>query len=167
MNFANRISQKLHEEHEATVALLERLEQLFARQRTGPAPEVGDPAVSRLLADLSTALTTEVVRHFDFEEDHIFTLLGEAGDHGIAAHLTEEHRVIRPIAARVAALAREALAHGFDQARWDEFRPLGKQLCDLLTPHAQKEDMALLPLIDESMDAETEARLYEDYVVNA
>ena len=33
--------------------------------------------------------------------------------------------------------------------------------------HVQKEEMALLPLIEESMDVETEERLYEDYVANA
>jgi len=31
----------------------------------------------------------------------------------------------------------------------------------------QKEEMALLPLLEESMDAQTEARLYETYVENA
>jgi hypothetical protein len=33
-------------------------------------------------------------------------------------------------------------------------------------PHAQKEDMALLPMLEDNMDAETEARLYQDYVEN-
>jgi hypothetical protein len=32
--------------------------------------------------------------------------------------------------------------------------------------HVQKEEMALLPLLDEAMDAESEARLYENYVEN-
>jgi hypothetical protein len=35
-----------------------------------------------------------------------------------------------------------------------------------LLAHVQKEEMALLPLLEESMDAETEARLYEQYVEN-
>ena len=34
--FTNRISQTLHEEHCATVALMERLEQLLARHRRLP-----------------------------------------------------------------------------------------------------------------------------------
>ena len=33
MSFTNRISQTLHEEHRATIALMERLEQLMARHR--------------------------------------------------------------------------------------------------------------------------------------
>ena len=32
--------------------------------------------------------------------------------------------------------------------------------------HVQKEEMALLPLINETMDADTEARLYVEYVEN-
>ena len=37
MTFTNRISQTLHDEHGATVALMERLEQLLARgRRAGP-----------------------------------------------------------------------------------------------------------------------------------
>jgi hypothetical protein len=58
-------------------------------------------------------------------------------------------------------------AQGFDAARWDEFRHVGQDLCAQLVPHAQKEEMALLPVLDENMDAETEARLYENYVENA
>ena len=58
----------------------------------------------------------------------------------------------------------EAAAQGFDAARWDEFRRLGQELCERMLMHVQKEEMALLPLLEETMDAETEARLYEDYV---
>jgi hypothetical protein len=32
--------------------------------------------------------------------------------------------------------------------------------------HVQKEEMALLPLLEENMDAEAEARLYQEYVEN-
>jgi len=31
----------------------------------------------------------------------------------------------------------------------------------------QKEEMALLPVIEEAMDVETEARLYQEYIENA
>jgi hypothetical protein len=32
--------------------------------------------------------------------------------------------------------------------------------------HVQKEEMALLPVIEDNMDPETEARLYQEYVEN-
>lgn len=164
MSFSNRISQTLHEEHGATVALMERFEQLMARHRRSGPPDVGDSAVGKVLADLSTGVEAEIQRHFAFEEDRLFTYLAAIGDEAIGAHLTDEHTVMRPIGARVADLARAATTTGFDAARWDEFCRLGRELCERMLAHVQKEEMALLPLIEESMDAETEARLVEEYL---
>jgi hemerythrin-like domain-containing protein len=163
MSFINRVSQTLHEEHRATVALMERLEQFIARYRRGGPPNVGDSAVSRLLSDLVTTIESEVQRHFAFEEERLFTYLNAIGDEAIGAHLTDEHTAIRPIGARVAGLAREAAATGFDATKWEEFRQTGQELCERLLAHVQKEEMALLPLIEESMDAETEAHLLQEY----
>jgi hemerythrin-like domain-containing protein len=165
MNFANRVSQVLHEEHRATIALMERLEQALARQRATP-PDRADPAVAQLLSDLSAGLEAEVQRHFDFEENQLFPYLAAAGDEAIGEHLTSEHQAMRPLGMRMAALAREASAGGFDQERWEEFRRLGNEICDRMLSHVQKEEMALLPLLDEVMDADAEARLYEEYTDN-
>ena len=164
MSFTNRVSQRLHEEHRATVALMERLEQLLARQRHGGVPDNGDPAVSLLLSELSASLETEVRRHFDFEEDQLFTYLNGTGDEAIGALLTDEHRVIRPLGAEVAELAREAAAQGFDEATWSKFRRLAQELCQRLLAHVEKEEMALLPLLQDAMDADTEARLLDEYL---
>jgi iron-sulfur cluster repair protein YtfE (RIC family) len=163
MEFSNRVSQKLHEEHMATVALLERLERLVGGRTPPPA---GDPAAGRLLGDLTTAFETEVWRHFDFEEEQLFTYLDQAGDAEIGAHLTDDHNVIRPIGARIIAMARPARTQGFDEAGWAEFRRLSLEMCERLNAHVQKEESALVPLLEEEMDAETEARLYEEYVLN-
>ena len=162
MSFTNRVSQRLHEEHRATVALMERLEQLLARHRR--APDNGDPAVSLLLSELSASLETEVRRHFDFEEDQLFTYLNGTGDEAIGALLTDEHRVIRPLGAEVAKLAREAAAQGFDEATWSKFRRQAQELCQRLLAHVEKEEMALLPLLQDGMDADTEARLLDEYL---
>jgi hemerythrin-like domain-containing protein len=167
MSFTNRISQKLHEEHRATVALMERLEQLLARHRQGNPPAAGDRGVAQFLSDLATDVEGEITRHFAFEEERLFTYLNAIGDEAIGAHLTDEHRVILPIGRELAGIAREASARGFDEARWQTFRRLGQELCDRLFAHVQKEEMALLPLLEENMDAETEAALYQEYVENA
>lgn len=164
MSFTNRISRTLHDEHCSTVALMERLEQLIARHRRGSPPDMTDRGIIQLLSDLSAGLETEVERHFTFEEDHLFSFLRAIGDEAIGAHLTEEHVAIRPLGKRIAGLAREATAKGFDAAKWDEFRGLGAELCERMLAHVQKEEMALLPLIEENMDADTEARLYREYV---
>lgn len=164
MDFTNRISQALHDEHRATVALMERLEQLIARHRRGGAPDAQDPDTKRLLGELATGVEAEVERHFGFEEQHLFMYLAEIGDIGIGAHLTDEHNAMRPLGIKLATLGRAAVAGGFDDARWDEFRRLGGELVERMMAHVQKEEMALLPLIDETMDAETEAQLFQEYV---
>lgn len=166
MSYTNRISQTLHDEHAATVALMERLEQMLARGRRGGPPDKADGNVARLLSDLSTGLEAEIKRHFAFEEDHIFTYLEAIGDAGIGEHLTSEHAAIRPIGTRVALIARAAATNGFAPAEWKEFKDLAQELSDRMLTHVQKEEMALLPVIEENMDPETEARLYQEYVEN-
>ena len=163
MSFTNGVSQALHEEHQATIALMERLEQFIARHRRDGTPDAGDTAAARLLSDLATSMENEVQRHFAFEEERLFTYLNTLGNEAIGAHLTDEHAVLRPIGARLARLAREAAATGFDAAKWVEFRQTGQELCERLRAHVQKEEMALLPLIEESMDAETEAQFLKEY----
>ena len=163
MNFQNRVCQKLHEEHAAVFALMDRLIQTIARHRAD-VPDSKDAMVGKLMNDLAAELPGEVERHFAFEEAELFSYLGEAGNQGIGAHLTYEHGIIRPIATALVKLIDEVRAKGFDAARWAEFRRLGQQLSDCLVPHAQKEDMALLPMLDDLMDSEKEAQLYEKYV---
>jgi hemerythrin-like domain-containing protein len=164
MSFSNPVSQALHEEHRATVALMERLEQWLARTRRGGPPDVADPAVAQLLTDLAAGVEAEVQRHFAFEEEQLFTYLSAAGDEAIGAHLTDEHNAIRPLGSAIAEVARTAVAQGFDPARWEELRRLGGELCERMLAHVQKEEMALLPLLEESMDAETASHLLRGYL---
>ena len=49
-------------------------------------------------------------------------------------------------------------------AEWTEFRRLGQELCEAIQAHVQKEEMALLPVLEDEMDPDTEARLYQQYV---
>lgn len=166
MNFRNRVCQTLHDEHVASIALMERLEQAFARYRKN-APDAKDEVVAQLLADLAIGIEDELSRHFAFEEEQLFSYLSAAGDAAIGAHLTEEHAMIRPLGAALVKLIGEIRAQGFDAARWNEFRSLGNELSERLVSHAQKEEMALLPMLDEMMEPEIEAQLYEKYVETA
>ena len=165
MHFQNRVCQKLHDEHAAVIALMERLDQTVTGKRDA-VPDASEPLMAKLLNDLAAELPGEVERHFAFEEAELFSYLGEAGNKGIGAHLTYEHGIIRPIGAALVKLIGDVRAHGFDAARWAEFRQLGQQLHDCLVPHARKEDMALLPMLDDMMDSEKEMQLYEKYVEN-
>ena len=166
MTFSNRICQTLQNEHAATMALMERITHLLGRYPRGNPPNANDRAVAQLLAEISPAIEADIERHFAFEENRLFSRLDAVGASAIGAHLTEEHKAIRPLGLRLAALSRAAIA-GFDAPSWDEFRTIGQELCDRLLAHAHKEDMALLPLLEDSMDAETEAKLYGEYVDNA
>jgi hemerythrin-like domain-containing protein len=136
-----------------------------ARHKANP-PDRADLAVTQLLSDLSTGVQAEVERHFDFEEGQLFPYLEAAGDDAIGAHLASEHEAMRPLGLQLANLAREASSQGFDQAKWNDFRRIGLELCERMLAHVQKEEMALLPLLDEVMDPDAEMRLYESYVEN-
>ncbi len=167
MSFANRIAQALHDEHRATIALMERLEQLLARHRRGPPAGPLDGASAQLLSDLVVGIEGEVQRHFDFEESRLFGYLEAIGDEEIGTHLAQEHAAIRPLGGQVVALARQALDKGFEPASWEEFRRLSQELCERMLAHVQKEEMALLPVLEEGMDAEAEMTLFEEYFQTA
>ena len=163
--FSNRISQTLHDEHRETVMLMERVEHLVTSHRRAP-PDAKDPTTARFLRALADGVEAEVRRHFDFEEQHVFPFLQSIGDQAIGAHLTDEHNAMRPLGEQLAALARTGADEGFDAASWDQFRRLGLELFERTLAHVQKEEMALLPLIEDAMDKETEAQLFQDYVGN-
>jgi len=163
IEFSNRICQTLHKEHETNIALLERVERLIASHRDA-CPDAVDPLARQLISEFATGVSAEVKRHFAFEERDLFPYLDAWGSSEIGVHLTEEHSVIRPLVEALARVARTAAGRGFDEGSWNEFRRLGAELCDRLYSHIQKEEMALLPLVEESMDSETETRLYQDYL---
>lgn len=165
MNFSNRVCNMLHEEHLASIALMERLAQFLAAHRRSR-PDCAQTVVKRLLSDLAAGIENEIARHFEFEERCLFPYLASAGDAAIGDHLTDEHAVILPLGHRVAELAQTGLASGFDDRNFEEFRRLGQELCERTLTHVQKEEMALLPLLEETMDAQTEAALGEHYAGN-
>jgi iron-sulfur cluster repair protein YtfE (RIC family) len=162
--YANRVCQKLHDEHMATLTLLERLERFTANNAPPPA---NDPGARTLLLDLAVAFETEVWRHFAFEEEYLFDYFDQSGDTEMARHLTAEHGQIRDVGTLIIAMARAAAKAGFTPPAWNEFRPRARQLVEQLSTHAQKEEGVMIPLLQDAMDSETEERLYIDYVMNA
>jgi hemerythrin-like domain-containing protein len=162
--YSNRICQKLHDEHMATLAILERLER-FVANNTPPAAT--DTSARTFLIDLAVAFENEVWRHFAFEEEHLFDYLNQSGDTEMAQHLTAEHVQIRSVGLPIVAMARTAAASGFLPPAWNELRLLARQLAEQLSTHAQKEEGVLIPLLQDAMDSDTEERLYIDYVMSA
>jgi iron-sulfur cluster repair protein YtfE (RIC family) len=141
MEFNRHISRRLHEEHGATLALWGRVEASLASGRHDPV----------LLRSAAAALAEELDRHFRFEERELFPRLAAAGEGDIGELLQEEHEAIRAAGLRFIALVKDDPANS-------EVRILGLELAERLVAHVQKEEMSLLPsledLVDETADGE-------------
>jgi len=162
MSFTRRTSQLLHDDHQETVGIIEDLDEMIARAKR-TMPDINDPAVKATLAKAAASISDEVSRHFSFEEDELFTLLEEMGDAQIGTHLREEHAILLPLGNQVASLARTALKDGFSDAIWKEFRTKTGELIERMITHIQKEEMALLPMLEECLDPETDLALSTAY----
>ena len=149
----------------ASSALLDALESLLGRGGRG-VPDLDDAEARTVLAGLSTAIPTEVHRHFAFEEE-IFERLAEAGEDEIGIVLSQEHREILPVADRVAAASAAALAHGMTEVDWDVFRGDAAELIERLQAHILKEEKALLPIIEETLTPEDDLDFSERYAAMA
>jgi hemerythrin-like domain-containing protein len=147
MNFNRQTCRRLHEDHEATLALWNRFEQAAV------AP--GWPPGEDLARNCASALAGEIAQHFEFEENELFPRLAEAGEGDIAELLAEEHVAIRAAA--------QAFAAAFEKRDWQQLRAAGLELAERLTAHVQKEEMSLLPAVEDLLDDETDARLVLAY----
>jgi len=136
-----QVNRRLHEEHQATLALWTRLESALAAGKA-------DAALIRAAA---ASLAEEIARHFDFEERELFPRLEAAGEGDIAALLREEHATIRDIASRFIALPKEIFTK--------EIQRLGLELAERLVSHVQKEEMSMLPALEDLLDEDTDAAL--------
>jgi DUF438 domain-containing protein len=146
MEFNRHISRRLHEEHVATLALWGRLEAALAAGRHDAA----------LLKSAAASLERELDRHFRFEEAELFPRLAEAGEGDIGELLREEHDTIRAAGMRFIALVK-------GDGNEKEIRTIGLELAERLVNHVQKEEMALLPALDDFIDEETDHELDSAY----
>ena len=130
-----QVTRRLHEEHVATLALCSRLETTLAAGKS-------DPVLMRAAA---AALAGEIERHFGFEETELFPRLAAGGQGDLAELLQEEHAAIRAAAARfITAVKENPLAASL--------KPLGLEVAERLASHAQKEEMSMLPALDQLLD---------------
>lgn len=162
MEFSRRISQLLHEDHAETISLIEMLEDMIAKARKN-APDINDAAVKKTLEKSAAMIDHELNHHFSFEEDELFTRLEEAGDASIGEHLREEHAAILPLGENVATLAAQALNESFTQESWAEFRNLAGELIERMLSHIQKEEMSLLPMLEDLLEPEMDMELAEAF----
>jgi hemerythrin-like domain-containing protein len=85
--------------------------------------------------------------------------MADAGDGDLAALLAEEHETIRAVAAELLPLARAAAAGTLDPAGWDALKRAALEMVERMVAHIQKETMALLPLVDDLLDEDTDRDL--------
>jgi DUF438 domain-containing protein len=149
MEFTRHISRRLHEEHQATLALWGRLEASLAAGRPDPA----------LMRSAAASLAEEIDRHFVFEEEELFPRLAAAGEGDIAGLLAEEHAAIRTAAKDFIALARADLAD-------PRLKPRGLELAERLVAHVQKEEMSMLPALEDLLDERADDELTTGYVLS-
>jgi len=157
MNFQRQVSCALDAEHHINLEFLGRVEQAFAR--TSRASVAGSDELARLAASFARQIEHDIGRHFDFEERKLFPLLEEAGEGDIAGLLADEHGAIREVAAELLPLARAAAAGTLDAAGWDALKRGATELVERQVAHIQKETMALLPMLDDLLDEETDREL--------
>lgn len=167
MQYSRRVSQILHDEHLATIAMLERLEQALGSHRGAAPPDANDPKFAKLLADLAAETQKEIAHHFRFEEGHLFPKLAEAGEADIGDFLTSEHEAIRAVAGPLLGLVREVQARGFTSASWNDFRAAAGELIERVIFHIQKEEMGLLAALEHFIDPEADAELASAYLAAA
>jgi iron-sulfur cluster repair protein YtfE (RIC family) len=163
MDFQRQTNRRLYEEHVATLQLLARVELVFTGRAGGYPPAAGDPAWPAFARALLTAIEVEIARHFEFEERDLFPRLEEAGDGDLAVLLNEEHVTIRAVAQPLAGLLRRALGEGLQPQQWQTMKTLALEFSERLASHAQKEDGALLPLLDNLLDEDTDRELFGAY----
>lgn len=161
MNFSTQTARTLHDEHRANLDLLGRVELALGRAARPDAARAA--TLLDLLGPLQRQLDHDVERHFGFEERELFPRMGEAGEADIAGLLVEEHEAIRAVAGELAPRLREMLAGTIDDAGWQALRRGTLELIERQVAHIQKEEMALLPLLDDLLDDETDRQLAFDY----
>ena len=163
MEFSRSVNRMLHDEHMAVIALLGRFGSYLRNQGPDTPPDMNDGSTDAMLRNIASAIDGELATHYAFEEAELFPFLDDAGEGELPAALIEEHEFILPVGRRISALARSAGAEGFSAESWAEFHRLGNLLVHDLTAHAEKEEMGLLPVLEEMLDPELDAKLAGDY----
>jgi hemerythrin-like domain-containing protein len=157
MSYQRQVSHALDQEHRTNLELLGRVEQAFGRLGRGNG--ASDQERAKLAGALGRHLEEDIGRHFDFEERELFPRMADAGDGDMTALLIEEHDAIRAVATEILPLARAAAAGTLDEAGWEALKRSALEMVERQVAHIQKETMALLPLLDDLLDEDTDREL--------
>lgn len=149
-----QVSQTLDTEHRNALDVLGRMEQALSRRELPRGSQF-----AALAGAFVRLLEHDTGAHFDFEESELFVRMAEAGEADIAALLAEEHDAIREATAELLPLARAVAAGALPEAEFDAFKRGVLEIVERQVAHIQKETMALLPLLDDLLDDDTDREL--------
>ncbi len=117
-----------------------------------------------LLSQMAGALQHEITRHFQLEEEKLFPVLQSRGEGDLADLLLEEHEAIRAVARPLLERIQRARLGELDAPGWRMLKSHGLELVERLSSHAQKEQGALVPLVDEMLDETADETIWNEYV---
>lgn len=157
MSYRRQVSRALDDEHRTNLELLGRVESAFVRG--GGTGGALDADLARLASALGRHLEHDLGRHFDFEERELFPRLTDAGDGDMATLLIEEHDAIRAVVGELLPLTRAVATGTLNEAGWVALKRGAQEMVERLGAHIQKETMALLPLLDDLLDEDTDRAL--------
>ncbi len=162
MEFQRRTTRAFHDEHMSVMTLLDRLGSFLQTHGRAERLSADDVVAARMLGDFAAAMDGEITTHFEFEESGFFPRLDQAGAGQMVEILNQEHVVILPLGRRLADLARRGPG-AFDAQSWREFQPLAAEFIERLASHIHKEEMGMLPSLEEVLDEAADARLADAY----
>ncbi|HEY3554714.1 MAG TPA: hemerythrin domain-containing protein [Casimicrobiaceae bacterium] len=153
MSYDRQVSRALDDEHRGNIALFERVERALAKS----SPDTAE--LAQLAVALCRQIEQDVGRHFDFEERELFPRMTDAGDGEMAALLAAEHAAIRETATALLPLAQRAAEGNLDAAGLAAMKQRALDMIERQVAHIQKETMALLPMLDDLLDADDDREL--------
>lgn len=165
MNFEKSVTRILHDEHMRVIGLLNRFEGLLADISAARGLDAAEPGTARLLNELIVALEQDIDRHFRFEEEALFPELEDAGEGDFVEALRADHVSLQAMAKQIAVLAKTAFAHRLAGEEWRKLVQIGRVYVREQTAHAEREEMALLPMLELHLDDDKDAMLWRDYAL--
>lgn len=161
MNFRYDISKVLSKDHVAIIELLGRLLKFIKDTGITGNADWRSSEIRELFSDLKFAFQVEVPRHFTIEEKEVFPILSENGMEDMVEVLTSEHRVILDLIGKVSPIIVKFVDEGVEPTKgeWEELVRFGGSLITELSSHAEKEEYAFVPAVEETLDDEQARRI--------
>lgn len=158
------INKCLSREHKELSHLLQAFRSFMHLHSIKEQPDWTSMQAGKLLSDLHAAFATEIPRHFAVEEDELFPVLEASGLADLVAILLDDHRLIMSIIGTIKPILDKAQTiRQLSEAEWQTLFRQGDALVTELSAHAEKEEAALVPELEEALGKEQADEIYRRY----